>query len=161
MLLFCILYFWHQGIWDLSFLTGVWTHSPCSGSTEFLTIGSPGKFLDSAFIKHYLMSFCLSLTKFSPCLNLYEIMIFQKQSSVQFNSVQLLSHVQLFATPWNWVDDVIQPSRSLFLPSPPALNLSQHQGLFQWVSSSHQVAKALELQPQHQSFQWVFRVDFL
>ena len=46
------------------------------------------------------MSFCLSLTKFSPCLNLHEIMIFQKQSSVQFNSVQLLSHVQLFATLW-------------------------------------------------------------
>ena len=41
----------------------------------------------------------------------------------------------------------------------PALNLSQHQGLFQWVGSSHQVAKVLELQ--HQSFQWIFRVDFL
>ena len=44
---------------------------------------------------------------------------------------------------------------------PPALNLSQHQGLFQWVGSSHQVAKLLELQLQHQSFQWIFRVDFL
>ena len=41
------------------------------------------------------------------------------------------------------------------------LNLSQHQGLFQWVSSSHQVAKALEFQLQHQSFQWIFRTDFL
>ena len=46
-------------------------------------------------------------------------------------------------------------------PSPPALNLSQHQGLFQWVGSSHLVAKVLELQFQHQSFQWIFRVDFL
>ena len=45
------------------------------------------------------------------------------------------------------------------LPSPLAFNLSQHQGLFQWVSSSHQVAKVLELQ--HQSFQWIFRADFL
>ena len=44
-------------------------------------------------------------------------------------------------------------------PSPPAFNVSQCQGLFQWVSSSHQVAKVLELQ--HQSFQWIFRVDFL
>ena len=44
-------------------------------------------------------------------------------------------------------------------PSPPAFNLSQHQGLFRWVSSSHQVAKVLELQ--HQSFQWIFRTDFL
>ena len=43
-------------------------------------------------------------------------------------------------------------------PSPPVLNLSQNQGLFQWVGSSHQVAKVLELQ--HQSFQWIFRVDF-
>ena len=41
------------------------------------------------------------------------------------------------------------------------LSLSQHQCLFQWVSSSHQVAKELELQLQHQGFQWIFRVDFL
>ena len=46
-------------------------------------------------------------------------------------------------------------------PSPPAFSLSQHQGLFQWVGSSHQVAKVLELQLQHQSFQWIFRTDFL
>ena len=50
---------------------------------------------------------------------------------------------------------------SFVIPSPPpALNLSQHQGLFQWVGSLHQVANALELQFQHQSFQWIFRVDF-
>ena len=59
------------------------------------------------------------------------------------------------------VGDAIQPSRPLSSPSPPAPNLSQHQGLFQWVSSSHQVAKVLELQLQHQSFQSIFRVDFL
>ena len=46
-------------------------------------------------------------------------------------------------------------------PSPPALNLSQHQGLFQWVSSLHLVAKVLEFQFQHQSFQCIFRTDFL
>ena len=57
--------------------------------------------------------------------------------------------------------DAIQPSHSLWPPSSPAFNLSQHQGLFQWVSSSLQVAKVLELQLQHQSFQWIFRVDFL
>ena len=45
--------------------------------------------------------------------------------------------------------------------SSSAFNLSQHQGLFQWVSSSHQVAKVLELQLQHQSFQWMLRTDFL
>ena len=59
-----------------------------------------------------------------------------------------------------WVSDAIQPFPSLSSPS-PAFNLSQHQGLFQWVSSSHQVAKGLDLQLQHQTFQWMFRVDFL
>ena len=61
----------------------------------------------------------------------------------------------------HWVSDAIQPPRHLSAPSPPAFNLSQHQGLFKWVSSSHQVAKALEFQLQHQSFQWIFRTDFL
>ena len=56
-----------------------------------------------------------------------------------------------------WVSDAIQSSGSL---SPRAFSLSQHQDLFQRVSSSHQVAKVLELQFQYQSFQWVFRVDF-
>ena len=61
----------------------------------------------------------------------------------------------------HWVGDAIQPSHPLSSPSPPALNLSQHQGLFQWVNSSHQVAKVLEFQLQHQSFQWTSRTDLL
>ena len=61
----------------------------------------------------------------------------------------------------HWVGDAIQPSHPLSSPFPPAFNLSHHQGLFQWVSSSHQVAKVLELQLQHQSFQSIFRTDFL
>ena len=54
---------------------------------------------------------------------------------------------------------LVMPSNHFILssPSPPAFNLSQHQGLFQWVSSLHQVAKVLEFQ----SFQWIFRTDFL
>ena len=60
----------------------------------------------------------------------------------------------------HWVGDAIQSSRPLSSPS-PAFNLSQHQGLFKWVSSLHQVAKGLEFQLQHQSFQWLFRADFL
>ena len=59
------------------------------------------------------------------------------------------------------VSDTIQPSHPLLSPSPPAFNLSQHQGLFKWVSSSHQVASGLDFQFQHQSFQWLFRTDFL
>ena len=59
------------------------------------------------------------------------------------------------------VGDVIQPSHPLSSPSPPAPNPSKHQGLFQWVSSSHEVAKALEFQLQHQSFQWTLRTALL
>ena len=65
------------------------------------------------------------------------------------------------------VSDAIQPSHPLSSISPPTLNLSQHQGLFKWVSSSHHVAKVLEFQLQHQSFQWThpglisFRMDWL
>ena len=101
--------------------------------------------------------------------------------SLQFSSVQSLSRVQL-CDPMNRsmpglpdhhhllgftqthvhrIGDAIQPSHPLLSPSPPALNLSQHQGLFQWVSPSHQVAKVLEFQLQHQSFQWIFRIDLL
>ena len=97
-------------------------------------------------------------------------------------SVQSLNHVQLFATPWtcstpglpvrhqlpeftqshaHWVSDAIQPSHPLSSPSLPTFNLSQHQGLFKWVRSLHQVAKILEFQLQHESFQWIFRTDFL
>ena len=100
--------------------------------------------------------------------------------SVNFSSVQLLSHVRLFGpreshtpglpvhhqllestqTHVHWVSDAVQPSHPLSSPS-PALNLSQHQGLFKWVSSSHQVAKVLELQLQNQSYQWTPRADLL
>ena len=61
----------------------------------------------------------------------------------------------------HWVNDALQPSHPLASPSSHALNLSQHQHLFQWVGFSQQVAKVLEFQLQHQSFQWIFRVDFL
>ena len=59
------------------------------------------------------------------------------------------------------VSDAIQPSHPLLSPSPPAPNPSQHQGLFQWVNSPHEVAKVLEFQLQHQSFQWTPRTDLL
>ena len=68
---------------------------------------------------------------------------------------------ELTQTHVHQVSDVIQPSHPLSSPFPPALNPSQHQGLFHWVSSSHQVAKVLEFQLQNQSFQWIFRTDFL
>ena len=74
----------------------------------------------------------------------------------------VLHHLpELAQTHVHWVSDAIQPSHPLLSPSPPALNLSQDQGLFQWVGSSCQVAKGVELQLQHQSFQWTPRTDLL
>ena len=71
---------------------------------------------------------------------------------------QLLESTQ---THVHWVGDAIQPSHPLPSPSPPTFNLSQNQGLFKWDPSSHQGAKVLEFQLQHQSFQWIFRTDLL
>ena len=68
---------------------------------------------------------------------------------------------ELTQTHVHWVGDTIQPSHPLSSFSPPAFNLSQHQGLFKWVSSLHQVAKVLEFQLQPQSFQWTPRTDLL
>ena len=71
------------------------------------------------------------------------------------NMLDLPVHHQLMEftqTNVHWVGDAIQPSHPLSSPSPPTLNLSQHQGLFKWISSSRQVAKVLEFQLQHQYF---------
>ena len=71
---------------------------------------------------------------------------------------QLPEFAQIYV---HWVGDAIQPSHPLSSPSPPSFSLSQHQGLFQWLSSLHLVAEVLELQFQHQPFQWIFRTDLL
>ena len=68
---------------------------------------------------------------------------------------------ELSQTHLHRVDDAIQPFHPLSSPYCTALSLSQYQGLFKWVSSSHQVAKVVEFQIQYQSFQWIFRTDFL
>ena len=111
----------------------------------------------------------------------------KKQSTGAYLFLQCFSSVQSLSTVWlcdpmdcsmpsfsvhhqlpeltqthvHWVGDALQPSHPLSSPSPPAFNLSQHQGLFQWGSSSHQEAKVLEFQLQHQSFQWTPRTDLL
>ena len=69
--------------------------------------------------------------------------------------------LEIAQTHFHWVSDNIKPSHPLSFPSPPAFNLSQHQGLFQRVSSSHQLSKVLEFQLQHQTFQWKLRTDIL
>ena len=142
--------------------------------------------LKSIIPKILLYSYCFSAqefkrTRFDP--------LFKSKLSLwhwkPFNSVQFSSVAQscpALCDPMDWsmpdfpvhhqlqeltqthvyrVSDAIQPSHPLLSPSPPAFNLSQLQGLFQWISSLHQVAKVLEFQLAHQSFQWIFRTDFL
>ena len=69
--------------------------------------------------------------------------------------------LKLAQTHVHQIGDAVQPSHPLSSPSPPVVNLSQHQGIFQWVSSSHQVTKVSELQLRHQSFWWISRTDLL
>ena len=134
------------------------------------------------FLKSKQMTHSVSITlvHWENCVYKLSPWYLDKRSSVLFNSVtqscltlfdpmnhstprfpvlyQLPESTQTYV---HQVGDAIQPPHPLLSPSPPALNLSQHQGFFQWVSSSHQVAKVLEFQLQHQSFQWIFRTDFL
>ena len=124
----------------------------------------------------------MCLLKYLEWIVLMSASYFEMHKNIKMDSsVQLLTRVRLFATPWtaarqaslshhqppeftqtlvHWVGDAIQPSYPLSSPSPPAPNPSQHQGLFQWVNSSHEVAKVLEFQIQ-QSFQWIPRNDLL
>ena len=113
----------------------------------------------------------LSSHKSVPSLCLWACFCFV--TSVQFSRVRFFTtcstpgfpvHHQLpefTQTHVHRVSDAIQSSHPLLNPSPPTFSLSQHQSLFQWVSSSHQVARVLVFQLQHQSFQWVFMVDLL
>ena len=100
-----------------------------------------------------ICDYCCSVTK--SCLTLCDPM---NCSTPGFPVHHLLP--EFAQTYVHQVSDAIQPSHSLSSLSPPAFSLSQHQGLFYWVSSAHQVVKVLELQLQHQSLQWIFRTDF-
>ena len=103
--------------------------------------------LESASIQFSLVT--------QSCLTLCNQWTAGHQASLSITNFQSLTKLI------HWVSDAIQPSHPLSPLSLPALNLSQHQGLFKWVSSSQQVAKVLEFQFQHQSIQWIFKVNFL
>ena len=123
--------------------------------------------------KHYFSFLCKNLK------NRYFYFILQvRVLRFQFSSVQLFSCVWLFVTPWITAHQASlsitnsqslsklmsiesQPTHLLPSPSPPAPNPSQHQGLFQWTNSSHEVAKVLDFQLQHQSFRWIPRTGLL
>ena len=144
------------------------SHSLCSSDYSFVSF-------TVVYIKVVMLSNCMKQAR-SEFLHNWHRWILDIKQSVQFILVAqshltlcnpmdcstpgfpVLHHLpQLAQSHVHWVGDAIQPSHLLSPPS-PAFNLFQHQGLCQWVSSSHQVAKVLELQ--HRSFQRIFRVDF-
>ena len=101
--------------------------------------------------------YCIQFSSIAqPCLTLCDLMDCSTPGFPVHHQLLKLAQTHV-----HQVSDAIQPSHPLPFPSPPAFNLSQHQGIFQWISSSRQVAKVLKLQLQHQSFQWIVRTDFL
>ena len=99
---------------------------------------------------------CCYCSVAKPCQTLFD------STGCSSPGLPVLHQLPEFAqTRVHWVSDAIQLSHPVSTPSPPTFNLSHHQGLFLWVCSSHQVAKGLEFQLQCQSFQWIFRDDFL
>ena len=133
--------------------------NPQTQSNKHSSMWSPGIVSCFAFLMMIFFTFAfslLNLLQFSSvtqsCPTLCDPLDCSQTSQSIINSQR--THVHR-------VSDAIQPSYPLSSPSPPAFNLSQHQDLFKWVSSSHQVAKVLELPLQHQSFQWIFRTDLL
>ena len=124
--------------------------SPPSRTSHSFRLSQSTRFSSLYYIAS---SHCCSVTK--SCLTLCDphmdcmpdfLVLHSLPESAQWNHV-------------HWVSDAIQPSCRLSPTSPPALNLSQYQDLFQWAGALHQATKVLELQ--HQSFQWIFRVDYL
>ena len=108
--------------------------------------------------------------KFYQFLRIIQIIVAQSLSCVRLcNPIDcsmpgfpVLHHLlELAQTDVQWVGDAMQPSHPLSSSSPPIFNLYHYQDLFHWVGSLCQVAQILELQLQHQSFQWIFRVDFI
>ena len=144
-----------QGNWSLKTLI------LCSGVTQMVNgrASKPAKQPSPShspsrdfFLLH--TSICCSVAKL--CLTLCDPMDGSMPGFPVLHHLPELAQIDI-----HWVGDIIQPSHPLSSPSPPAFNLSQHQDLFLGVGSSHQVAKVLELQIQYQSFQWIFRTDFL
>ena len=155
---------------------------PWRGKWQPTPVFLPGKSYGERHLLGYSPKSWTQLSDYSKCVptgNYFSLCIWDWRyiSSAQFSSVAqscltlcdpmdhstpgLPVHHQLpgfTQTHLHWVGDAIQPFHPLSSPS-SAFNLSQHQGLFKWVSSSHQVAKVLAFQLQHKSFQWISRTD--
>ena len=160
---------------DLGSIPGL-GRSPGEGKVYPLQYSGLENFMDYTYTVHGVAKNQTRLSDFHFHFHIGLEPILRNFSSVQFSlvvqSCLTLCNTLDYSTPGlpvhhqlpefththvHWVSDAIQPSHPLSSPSPPALNLSQHQCLLKWVSSLHQVAKILEFQLQHQLFQWTFR----
>ena len=132
--------------WADRSLASFWSHLPLETISN---VSFCGLIEHAAIIVLLLFSFSVVSNSLRP-------------HGLQTTSFPVLRYFPEFTqTHVHWIGNAIQPSHPLLSPSAPAFSLSQHQGLFQWVGSSHQLAKVLDLQLQHQPFQWIFRVDIL
>ena len=138
-------------MWIAFLLFQVPDHCPQRSLESFTEVGTEGKGL----------GYSGKLLSFLWCLPCIVVQSLSPRTAAQQASLSITSSQSLLKLMSVDFGDDIQPSHPVSSPFPPALDLSQHQGRFQWVSSSHQVAKVLEFQLQHQSFQWIFRTDFL
>ena len=148
------------------------TVSHFSDNHGFIKISISGKASFSSLIFTFWLFFPFSYFFRFYCLEIMPTLQFSSVSQLcltlcdpmDCSTPGLPVHCQLpefTQTHVHWVGYAIQPSHPLSSHSPLAFNLSPNQGLFKSVSSSYQVAKGLEFQLQHQSFQWIFRADFL
>ena len=175
-LMLCHIHYHERKVSDLCPLICCRASLPCCHSLRRryskLQIGSEWHFRDSPSSSIISSSFLIWTCCYRSGLDNPAFSSVQFSRSVVSDSLRPMNHstpgfpvhhqlLELTQTHVHRVGDAIQPTHALSSPSPSAFNLSQHQGLFKWVSSSHQVAKVLEFQLQHQSFQWIFRTDFL
>ena len=168
----------YRPLWNTSCLSPHWVpYSPTRSCTRVK--GLPWVLLDYLCIFHHESTLKGKGTDHpgsnsgSPTYQLHDYLVVQSLSHIQlFVTLWTAAHQPSlsFTTSWNLLKflsiELVMPSNYLILchpPSPPTFNLSQYQGHCQWVGSLHQIAKVLELQLQlqHQSFQLIFRVDFL
>ena len=146
------------------FPQGIWASTKCNKVERFVR---------KVYIQNNKRSIHPLLSHYSVCQNtlhgLKSVTVSTFSPSICHNLMEpdptvLVFWMLIFRPPFSLSIKLVMPSNHLILchsPSSPTLNLSQHQGLFKWVRSFHQVPKILEFQLQHQSFQWIFRTDFL
>ena len=129
-------------------------------STTVIQVYAPTSKAEEAEIKCFSKGLQDLLVQFSSaiqsCLTIHEPMDHSTPGRPVHHQLPEFTQTHV-----HWVSDAVQPSHPLSSPSPPAFSLSANQGLFQWVNSSHHVAKVLEFQLQHRSFQWTPRTDLL